>query len=249
MIRKPIVMLTATVAPNTTNDLAVADIDVRLTQYRRALSEWSDVSRDLPLKMVIVETSGATPSDLLSGTPRWFARGTSVINYEPTPDQIDRGKGAMEFGAIDHALRILDEVDAVDTVYKLTGRYCLPNARRILVSIPPRTILLRGKLDGSWIDSRFIGSTKEVWQSTLLPAADLSDDRSNRWIEKCLASAVASKAHIQELSVLPFSERPHLVGVSGSTGISYGSMRERVRARLLQSVEANLIRLASKKQV
>ncbi|MBT1675197.1 hypothetical protein KK087_02970 [Curtobacterium flaccumfaciens pv. flaccumfaciens] len=243
------VLLTATVRPNTTMNLVQHDPDARLAQYRHAIGVWAAQLDGTSFGLTVVETSGATATQLLSSVDAGSRHRIRVVQYDPTESDPSRGKGRLEADAIVHGLASIEQASGSDqSIYKSTGRLVLRNARRLVVPIPSRTVRVRMTLDRSFADTRFVGARAHDWRTVLLADAAAIDEEAGVYFEHVLAAAVARSAALKQIRVEHFPERPYLTGQSGSTGRRYGRGFASSVPALSLLAERGLAVLASKKQ-
>ncbi|MBF4584901.1 hypothetical protein [Curtobacterium sp. VKM Ac-2887] len=242
------VLLTATVRPNTTMYLVQHDPAARLEQYRRAISSWATQLEATSFDLTVVETSGATATELLSAVdPRLRSR-IRTIQYDPSESDASRGKGRLEADAIACGVAAIEDSDPDQSIYKSTGRLVLRNARRLVRPIPLDAVRVRMTLDRSFADTRFVGAHAQVWRTILLADTAAVDEEAGIYLEHVLAGAVARAAALQQIRIERFPERPHFVGQSGSTGRRYRRGLTSALPTLPLLAERGLARLASRKQ-
>ncbi|TFD49818.1 hypothetical protein E3T55_10715 [Cryobacterium frigoriphilum] len=244
---RPLVLLTATVNPNVATRLTVQAVDERLRQYQQALPVWAEAAHAAGFALALVETSAADRDLLLSRTPAALADTVAVLHYTATPEQIRRGKGAIEMAAIGSALTELC-LPGDTTVYKATGRLTLANADQLLRPLRPGEVAARMSLNRDYVDTRFVGASVDVWQRMLVAAGTLVDDDRGVYLEHAVASQLAAGLALKRLSLVRFTARPALGGVSGSTGQAYSASAQKAKDALLRPLESLLSRLAAKKQ-
>ena len=246
---KTVILLTATVTPNVSSRLSVINPDLRLSQYQQALLSWQDALDPRLFELAVVETSGASESDLLAALSAKDRSRVRVLRHLPTASQIERGKGAIELAAVFSAIDSMPDLVAGSTLYKSTGRLNLLNSARILSPLRPATVRVRMTADRSWADTRIFGADLATWKMVFGGVDFQVDDRSNRYLEKVVASRVSSAAALGDLQLSRFPRRPVFSGVSGSTGARYSSQSAIARGLIFDPIEGALARIASKKQV
>jgi hypothetical protein len=228
------VVLTAAVTPTVTQRVSVADPGQRAREYAAALTRWAGTARQLGLNLVVVETTGA-PREAL-----WPAGVEGRhLSFVADPADSARGKGAVEAAAIDHALAHAPELRA-GTAYKCTGRLWVANAADLLGALPPTTARIRRTLDWSWVDSRLVGASVDLWRGALAGMGADVDDRAGHYLEHVLADRLRRAWATDGAAVQRLGRRPVYVGRSGSTGIDYRSPRERLKGAVLQPLESLL---------
>jgi hypothetical protein len=227
-------MLTAALTPTVTQRVTVAAPEERAREYAAALTRWAGTARRLGLRLVVVETTGA-PREAL-----WPAGVEGRhLSFVADPADSARGKGAVEAAAIEHALAHAPEL-RTGTAYKCTGRLWVANAADLLVALPPATARIRRTLDWTWVDSRLVGASVDLWRGALAGMGAEVDDRAGHYLEHALADRLRRAWATDGAAVQRLGRRPVYVGRSGSTGIDYRSPRERLKGAVLQPLESLL---------
>ncbi len=244
-----VVILTATVTPNSLKQLRIVDPAERLRQYRLSIKAWSLLPQDVVSQLIVVETSGADGAELLGEVPANRRSNVTVHSYSPSPGEIRLGKGAMEWGAIRHVLTSEPEIESTATIYKATGRLRLANAARIVEPVPETACRVRMMADRSWADTRLMGASRQIWEGTILPASNQVDDEAGSYIERACAAELSYAAALGRTSILRFARKPLFIGASGSNGRRYTSRGGHIVDGPRQLMEAALARVASRKQV
>lgn len=242
------VLLTAAVTPDPRYGSAISDAGVRLAQYQHALSNWASVAAAKDWSIVLVETTGCSGDEMLGVLGCELRKSVEFLNFSPAAALSERGKGAVEASAIDHALLSLRLPDNA-TFYKATGRLTLQNAGKLLTKVEASTATVRRTLDGTYCDTRFFATTVGFWRERLSGMEKDVDDESGRYLEHVMANRLRHAEYFQAVDVRRFQERPLLVGVSGTNGVTYGRIGATVREKLLGSIERNLLSKLMKKQL
>lgn len=241
-------VLTAAVSPNAAGKTALTDPQERISQYRAAIASLLQKGVHEKSRLSVVETTGF-PLDELRRTFGIRNDEVELFSYSPSVGELTRGKGAAEMGALRHVVESTSGHSPDETIYKLTGRLILEDAEQQLIPLRRNELIVRGTIDGTWFDTRFFGASRKVWEGWLVDVAENVDDSRSFFLERALASAVASDVAAGLLVRRQFSNRPILVGASGSTGRTYSSFVERAKSRLLGQAEKALARIAHTKQV
>jgi hypothetical protein len=222
------VLLTATVTPQVDESLRVVDPEVRRAQYRAAIFRWWELCRDEKLTLVIGENSGEDLPGLVQSALGFRPPEIHLVNTtQPSTSVVSRGKGATE------GLLIRDVVDALGSesdgefLFKCTGRLFVKNFRQCMSRMPSndsnsRVVFAdipRSKFE--WIDSRFFGASLAVWRQEFRDLGSLSNDSAGINFENELAHAINLAAAGGPITVKTMSEKPWIVGQSGTTGERY----------------------------
>lgn len=242
-----VVLLSAAVRPTTTVHTKIVDPSSRKNQYRSAISCWREVARNLGVRIVVVEMSGAESSDLFEAP---VDDRITYISLIPPAELNDRGKGALEAFGIDHAVaRMLDTHDPEATVHKVTGRLSIANASSVIRALRPSTVRVRRTLDRRYVDSRLISASLQDWSSAFRAMSEEIRDGEGRYLEHVFAARLIRLEYERKVKVEPFAQRPLFRGLSGSTGDRYGGSLRAVSSMMLGPVERALLSKLSKKQV
>ncbi|MEA5456993.1 hypothetical protein SPF06_19900 [Sinomonas sp. JGH33] len=246
--RPNVVLLTAAVSPTTSGKIAVRDPAIRLRQYQGAIARWASALHGSLFRLVVVETTGEPAEKLLAGLGKTESSRVRVLDYSPTPQELARGKGAVEIASIRHVIA-QEMLDANSTLFKCTGRLVVVNARRIIEPLGDSVVRSRMTADRSWVDTRFIGAVVGTWTEQLFRDIDLVDDDAGRYLERVMAARLSYESAINGVRLERFHERPLFEGVSGTHGARYSSSAASIRDRLFRPVESVLGAVAARKQI
>jgi hypothetical protein len=241
------VLLTAAVSPATAIRVAVSDVRERQAQYRLAFSWWSAFCAKNSYRLLVVETSGADAETVLPTNAD-----VSWLSYDAVSGLAERGKGAIESAALDHALAHLATQDQSSrTVHKVTGRLRISNADKVLRSHSVGEISIRRTIDRRYVDTRLLSFTIYDWQNNFREMYSEVEDPKGRYLEHVFARRLAEAEYARRLRVSAFRSRPMVEGVSGSTGARYGKGRNLSAALnlLMDPIEKTMLTRLSDKQV
>lgn len=221
---KPLVILTATVTPQSGSNVTLTEPAKRRAQYQKSAFIWLAQARKLNFDVLIAENS----ADQLQTWIPTGARGLECTAASSAP----RGKGASEAD-------ILRQVFFSDSfslqrrpwVAKCTGRLTVANLSSILPHSGNYTsfVTCRTAPNLSEVDARFVIASPVVWQEHLLAFAEDINDCMGHYLEHALASGLIS-ALAAGVSYLPFRRVPRFRGSSGTSGLKYDSLKMRVAA-------------------
>jgi len=237
-----VILLTAAVTPDPRLTGVLVDPRTRSAQYKRAIMAWQEAAAKVSAELVVVETSGASPDDILDTLD-----GTTWISFSPSDRGVLRGKGAAEAEALDHAIGMLGaRIVGTSTLHKATGRLILENPGAVLGDVCRTEFRVRRSLDRSYCDTRLISCSLDGWATYLTGMATEVDDQGGRYLEHVLAQRLIMAEYGGGASVSRFRVRPSIRGVSGQTGQSYGGQW---RARAVAPLERMLAHVASRKEL
>jgi hypothetical protein len=235
------VLLTAAVRPDPRFTVALADPDARLRQYVASVREWLRFGEQTGARVVVVETSRS--AELLNQVPA--LRQLEVIEFEPSDQMADRGKGAVEAGAIDHALAGLAN-EGVRTITKVTGRLGIVDASRTLPPLAANSVMVRRTLDRRFVDARLIHATVDVWTDSLRGMAGAVNEVAGTYIEHVVGLRLVQAEFERGTDVLRFPKRPRFRGQSGTTGSQYNRLDSAIRIAVMERAERLVVRMAAK---
>jgi hypothetical protein len=233
-----LILLTAAIVPDTSFRNALSDPEQRLGQYRTAIRTWSDVASATGCKLMIVETSG-------SG--HLLADQAETVSFTPSLEAKNAGKGAAEAEALEAGLRVADLAEHA-TFHKVTGRLALRNWKSAVLPVTAGTVRVRRSMDRSYCDVRFFSVTRSFWDQYLQGMSNEVHDVEGRYLEHVMAQRLVL-AEYAGVHVERFPERPSFMGSSGTSGNSYGSIKERMLSPLLLRAENILSSVGAGKQL
>lgn len=223
---RPLIILTATVAPSISSGLFLSDPRQRREEYRVAAQWWSEKGRRLGLDILVAENSG-------DDIDAWMPPGVVGLRC-PESVSPELGKGSGEVSILRAALaeegaRLRDR----PWVAKCTGRLTLANPVGVLPrrSSPSAFVSCRPTSDLSEVDARFVAASPSVWKDHLLAFTDAIDDRRGHYLEHAFARGTYS-ALLDGVAFVPFRQVPRFRGTSGTSGLKYDSFRMRLAAVL-----------------
>jgi len=231
-----LVILTAAVTPHPDFAVALSDPSTRSAQYRLTAAKWGEIADNVGGKLVIIETTGADPQQVL---PRGSC--AELVAYSPQPDDIKRGKGAVEARALDDYLEHA-AMPPETTFYKCTGRIWIHNAPRLVQPLKVGEIAIRRRIDGLWADTRFFGTTLEVWRRHLTGMADQVYDDEDVHLEHVMARRLLLGLGHDELKVRRLPAHPEWEGMSGTSGVAYRTRRTSLGSRIRNGLEDEMSR-------
>ena len=243
--RRPLVLLTATVRPNTRLNVSLTDPDVRLQQYQAAFRDWAAIADRLDFGLLIVETSGEPFDVLLKEVPESHVGRIDLVHHTPAPESIERGKGHMEWGAIRTGLGHIGTPDASRTIFKVTGRLVVTNPEQCMGELQQHSARLRMRIDGTLADTRLLGATYEVWRDHLLPCAEDIDLQQGIDIEHAVGANLTRARLLKQVRIDPFPERPLFLGESAFDGKRMRPGLTRLKSLMLRPVERAVSAAAS----
>lgn len=245
-----IILLTAAITPVQSFKGSLRDPESRLNQYRAALRFWASVADRVDARVVIVETTGANLDNFVDSLPSGQHRRIVAFPYRPSITVVQNGIGAIEAEALDAVMSSLAAGRTANAIVaKVTGRLRVHNALELLAAHDNSTVLARRSLDRRYVDSRFFQVPVTLWNSYMTGLASEICDTKGRYLEHAIAHRLIVGEYERKLRVIPFSQRPIVQGVSGTTGRRYGRRFSRALNRPLSWTERRIVSCFSSKQV
>ena len=235
--RQIILLLTATIIPGATPFVARVDPEVRLQDYRTALTKWA--LNGGYTRLIVCENSGADLSALEEVVRSLNRDNVEFISYVDIDSSVNRGKGYAELLEIQRALNGSTRIAPKDVIVKCTGRLTAANGASLFGRMRELEFDVMCDLRKylTVADSRIFAATREFLEDYLIPRREMIDDRAGMYMEHALARA-AMTAVANGKTWRPFPVYPEISGISGSTG---RSMTDSPMKRLAKRVYYRLI--------
>ena len=210
-----VILLTATITPNTYSKLKLTAPEIRKQQYLEALNFYIEETN---FRIVFAENSG----DPLDEFPQLPER-IEYLTFKSEPIQPDRGKAWKELEIIDFALRNSNFVKESESVAKVTGRLKVLNFKRL----SGKFLRLRKKQSNlvyanSYkirnMDSRCFFFTLDFWPYQKKIGRNISLLYN---FELSLWDAIHHYNRIEGKAYKPFFTPLRIKGISGYSGNNY----------------------------
>ncbi len=243
-----IVLLTATVQPHAASGgLAVIDPEVRRDQY---LSAFEHMFRSVPSGVagIVVGENSAFNLDPFRRLAK--SVGCSVpIEFVEAPPMTDvpgrPGRAYLEAHLIYEAMMKSDLVDDRAVVWKLTGRYTVPNLDRVICdrALPYDLYFNVRRYPRPWADMFLFGATR-YGMSQILDHVDLlREDATAQCAEQSLVTVLRDLEAKGTGVDWRFPVETKLSGTRGYDGRPYESPKQRVKYAIRASSRFALPRL------
>ncbi len=228
--RAHILLMTATITPDNSPELARTDPALRLEDYREALAFYIGQLDSAIDSIVFVENSDSDVSSLVALADAAGAgdRVEFIANYgnHSYPGR-DRSYG--ETRLLDHAMatsRLIAAADDRAAIWKITGRYRVRNLARMVRTAPRRFDLycdLRNR-PIAWLDLRFMAWTRGGYDRLLSGIAerlgtDPREPAMHRYVTRLADAAVVPR----------YRTEPLVDGVRGWDNRHYAQGRARLK--------------------
>lgn len=214
-----IILLTACINPGNMPFTVLNNPEERKAQYVMALNYYLTNTN---FKIVFTENSNVDISPLY--TKEIKSGRLECLTFLGNKDK-NRGKGAGEYEIIQYTLNnsiIINRYQNVRIV-KITGRLIIKNISLITkihcLLFPLNTILFSINSDISFPDSRYIIAPTSFYIK-FLNLKKTIDDSAGYYFEHALLDTLIRE---KEYSYSPFIIQPDIIGMSGTTGLLYGS--------------------------
>lgn len=230
-----VLLLTATVAPRETPDLALRDPGQREADYLEALARWCG---SLPPDWAIVVAENSNwPAARFTDVGRRSGRRVDVLACADRGSQT--GKGVGEANLLDDFAKS-ELAQGCDWIFKCTGRLYVDNINACLPSLGDDGVCGAIVPSLDHMDSRFFGASRDVFHEYFTGMGAEIEESQGIFFEHVAARRMLSTLAAGH-AFRRFEALPHLIGRSASLGTSYngrgarlkGVLRERVRRLML----------------
>lgn len=235
-----IVLLTATVVPPPdARNLARRDPQLRLQDYLQAFDFYLTLLRAGSMQgLVLCENSGY---DLAPFAARARAAGLAsqveLIGHHGLDHPAIWGRGYGEFKLVDHAMRhsaLIQAQGPAVRVWKVTGRYRVPNLARLIATQPAQADLYCHCRNWPlrWTDLYLLRWNRRAYQALLQGAYHrLRQDESRTSAEQHFRALIDAPRHDGLRIVRRFAVVPQIEGVRGFDNRPYQAMVHKLLAR------------------
>lgn len=210
-----VILLTATITPNTFDTLVLSNPEERRSQYLNALHFYLQ-NTNYPL--VFVENSGESIKDYFKD----YEDRIEFLSFTSIPSTVDKGKGLKEMEIINFAIIHSERIRHAKVIVKITGRLKVLNIKRITVDflkthhslkLVSGNIYKIGKMD-----SRCFIFTTEFWPY-LKERGNYVDLKYS--FESALWDAIKNFCSEREGIYRCLSRPLRIQGISGGFGTAY----------------------------
>ena len=210
-----VILLTATITPNTYSRLKLTEPEIRKQQYLEALNFYVQKTN---FRIVFAENSG----DSLDDFPLLPER-VEYLTFKSEPIQPDRGKAFKELEIIDFALRKSNFVKEAKAVAKVTGRLQVLNFNRLSGKFlklrkKQSKLIYANSYKPKNMDSRCFFFTLDFWPYQMEVGKNLSLLYN---FELSLWDAIHQYRSSEGNQYKPFYVPLRVKGISGFSGNSY----------------------------
>jgi hypothetical protein len=227
-----VLLLTATISPGCSTNTARYDPQVRLQDYRSALTHWLTHG---PCRHVVICESSAAPDTYFSeqaALAKQLGRTLEFYSFQQDFDAI-LGKGFGELSIIEHALTHSPRLAQAQTILKATGRYIVRNAANLYqqAGTGEADVICDLREYLTVADCRWFAATPQFFRQYLIPRHSDCDDSKNRFLEHILVQATHAALADGLTWRLP-QKNPVIVGMGGITNRQMNTSLSK-RGRLL----------------
>ena len=213
-------LLTATIRPGNTPFLKRKDPKVREADYLIALEKWL---KNFNLPIVFCENSYYDISNIRNILQRNSRSEFEILQFDGRSFSEDHGKGYGEFLIMKYALENSEIVNNSQYLLKVTGRYFIKNASKIMKPLlKDNDIYVMADLKRSltWADSRVFAFKPSFISNYLSEYQDMINDSKGFYLEHALARAVL-RAISDGYRWIPLPHKPIIIGYSGTSDTPY----------------------------
>ena len=236
-----IVLLTATVVPPPdVRNLARRDPKLRLQDYLQAFDFYLALLRAGSLQgLVLCENSGYDLAPFVArARAAGLARQVELIGHHGLDHPAIWGRGYGEFKLVDHAMRqsaLIQAQGPAARVWKVTGRYRVPNLARLIATQPLQADLYCHcrNFPSRWLDMYLMRWNRRAYEQLIRGVyRRLRQDDTPTSAEQHFR-ALLDRYDGDLCIVRRFAHVPRIDGVRGFDNSDYGAMGRKHLARVL----------------
>lgn len=218
----PCIVLTATITVKPDMCLTERkDYSTRLSDYRNSFQKWLD-NRSVE-RIVVVENSGYGMEEFSAAARAVPGKQVEFLSFAAPEFDGARGKGYGEMLCLEHAIRNSRLLAGSGYFIKVSGRYYLRNADKLMMHLnahPYLEAVCNLKRNLTWADSRAFAASTEFLTEYFTPMRELINDSQGVCFENVLARAVHRlMADGGKWSMLP--EPPIIEGIHATDNRRY----------------------------
>lgn len=218
-----VLLLTATIDARGIAFLERRDANLRLEDYKRALTAWL-TNRDTP-PLVFAENSGYPLAELqrIATETNKHNHRIEFLSFDDNSFPRTLGKGFGELRIIRRALDQSALIGPDTLIVKVTGRYYVENIGSLGAKAKSASDIdvfcdLRGDL--TWADTRVFCARTSFLRDFFLPMEAAVDDSAGITLEHVMGRSVhAAMSRGRRWAMLP--RAPRIRGISATSGIEY----------------------------
>jgi hypothetical protein len=231
-----ILLVTSTIQPATgTFMLKVVDAQTRLAQYRDAFDVYLGMLAGGVFDRIVYMDNSGYPLDTLrrQAAARGQADRVEFLSYTQTLPA-ENSRYYLEMDLIDHAMRMsaVLHADPEAVIWKVTGRYIVSNAAKIVKSWPDGADLYINLRNHPYktLDFYFFGFRCGSYGDHI--GRDRADFAGTRNGEDILREKIDDQTFGQTRVVKRLRHTPRLLGIRGFDGARYGGWKDRMKYEL-----------------
>jgi hypothetical protein len=239
LTRTQLLLITATVRPQTCLNVVLRDPVRREEEYKNSLRWWASALGGSRKEILLVENSGHDWADFLEEVSETSGTRIHQYSYLESSD-LRNGKGVGEAIMYSHVAQWLSDCrSSITDVLKVTGRLRL-NWSKSVPNPPVCTQYVMGRFSQDFrrMDTRMFMVDAGTFCRFFSELEHDIDEQQGRYLEDAARNA-AFRAFLAGADRIPFSLPPAFRGCSGSTGARYRGYRVS-GASLLRSVASRM---------
>lgn len=239
-MRNVVLLLTATINVRDVILIERRDPQLRVRDYTSALEKW--LANPAVKEIVFCENSGSAldPFRQLVVPP---GKTLELLSCDQEPYPKELGKGYGELTTITYALNHSRLLSSNPVVFKVTGRYYVSNASRMVEYLQRASVDIVCDLHRhlSFADTSVLAGTVDFLRRHLCPRQGMVNDSRGVYLEHVFAGAVYS-ALASGLTWRPLPCTPLLLGMSGTSGLPHRlSYLFRLKSQMLHFLTGRLL--------
>lgn len=245
-----LIILTCTVKTKMTEGMKRSDIDVRRNDYIKAITEWSDLSKELGFRILVVENSNSI-EDLYENLKMLKNPWIKFVQLKEDMRSHHEGNSAGEYQMLKEVVELGIIPAEIVLVWKITGRLFIRNFKQILPSDYPDLIVNRFYNPKHIVDTRVIGFSRTKFASIFSSNPRFTSEMKlnsncNQKVYSSLEDLVSINALHSEISgdvVRTMNKVPIFIGNSGTSDKPIDGTTSRLKKQLANSIRPLVVKL------
>lgn len=245
-----LIILTCTLKTKMTKGMKRSDIGVRRNDYIRAITEWSNLSKELGFKILVVENSNSI-EDLRAGLKSLNNRSIEFVQLREDMRSHREGNSAGEYQMLKEVVELGIIPAEIGLIWKITGRLFVRNFKQILPSDYPDLIVNRLYAPKHIVDTRIIGFSQTKFSSLFSNNPRFSSEVKLN--SNCMQKVYSSLEDLVSINVLhseisgdlvrSMNKVPIFIGNSGTSDKVIDGTISRLKKQLANSIRPIVIKL------
>ena len=245
-----LILLTCTVKTKMTEGMKRSNIDVRRNDYIKAITAWSDLSKELGFRILVVENSNSI-EDLHANLKTLKNPWVEFVQLKEDMRSHHEGNSAGEYQMLKEVVELGIIPAEIGLIWKVTGRLFVRNFKQISPSDYPDLIVNRFYNPKHIVDTRIIGFSQTKFSSIFSSNPRFTPE--TKLNSNCKQKAYSSLEDLVSINVLhseisgdvvrTMNKVPIFIGNSGTSDKAIDRTTSRLKKQLANSIRPLVVKL------